>query len=49
MVLCLVQHLLQCRVLQWVGNNRTHQYRLGAVLLEKNSTEKDLWVLEAKP
>ena len=45
------------RVLQWVGNNCRHQLctdvrnctQVGAVLLERNSTENDPRVLEAEP
>ena len=35
----------ECRVLHLGQNNRMHQYRLGADLLEKNSPVKDLDVL----
>jgi len=32
----------ECRVLHLGQNNRMHQYRLGADLLERSSVEKDL-------
>ena len=34
-----------CRVLHLGRNNRMHQYKIGADLLERNSAEKDLEVL----
>lgn len=35
----------KCRFQNLGRNNCTHQYRLGADLLERNSAEKDLGVL----
>jgi len=37
----------RCRVLHPGRNNRMHQYRLGADLLERSSVKKDLGVLVA--